>query len=97
MEHSPHKEIIISTKYNTNSKDLPIEIRVTDSACGIHRKDFDRIFEPFFTTKHKGTGLGLFISKALAGSIGGELEVENSWPYIGSIFLIKLPYIRPKE
>ncbi len=93
MKNSPCKEVFISTSFNYKSKDHFIEIRVTDTACGIHRKDFDKIFHPFYTTKPGGTGLGLFISRALVGSMAGELVVENSWPYIGSTFLIKLPHI----
>ncbi len=97
MGYSPSEEIFLSTSFNYKSKDRPIEIRVTDTAYGIHRKDFDKIFEPFYTTKPGGTGLGLFISKALVGSIGGQLEVENSWPYFGSTFIIRLPYISGED
>jgi signal transduction histidine kinase/CheY-like chemotaxis protein len=97
MTNSPCKEVILSAAFNHRSKSRQIEIRVTDTACGIHRKDFDKIFEPFFTTKPNGTGLGLFISRALVGSMASELVVENSWPYIGSTFLIALPYIPSEE
>ena len=85
------------TEFNYKSKYRLIEIRVTDTGYGIHSKDFDKIFEPFFTTKPNGTGLKLFIYRALVGSMGGELVVENSWPYIGSTFLVKLPYISAEE
>jgi signal transduction histidine kinase/CheY-like chemotaxis protein len=93
MKNTPCKEVFLSTSFNCKSKDCFIEIRITDTACGIHHKDFDKIFEPFYTTKPGGTGLGLFISRALIGSMSGKLLVEKSWPYMGTTFLIKLPYI----
>jgi two-component system sensor histidine kinase RegB len=39
-----------------------------------------RAGEPFFTTKGpgKGMGLGLFLSRALAEQLGGELELVST-------------------
>jgi len=55
-------------------------LTVTDNAGGIEEAIIDKIFDPYFTTKEsgKGTGIGLFMSKALVEkSMGGELTVRN--------------------
>lgn len=55
-----------------------IEIRVTDTGCGIPPEVLTRVFEPFFTTKRgKGTGLGLSISHAYIRSHGGDMRVDS--------------------
>lgn len=38
---------------------------VEDRGEGVAEDQRDRIFEPFFTTSHRGTGLGLYISREL--------------------------------
>jgi signal transduction histidine kinase len=55
-----------------------IEIRVSDTGCGITPEVLAHIFEPFFTTKRgRGTGLGLSISQAYVRSHQGEMRVDS--------------------
>lgn len=55
-----------------------VEIRVSDTGCGIPADILPHVFEPFFTTKKgKGTGLGLSISQAYVRSHGGEMRVDS--------------------
>lgn len=55
-----------------------IEIRVSDTGCGIPAEVLAHVFEPFFTTKRgRGTGLGLSISHAYIRSHGGEMRVDS--------------------
>ena len=49
-----------------------------------------KIFEPFFTTKHKGTGLGLAVSRKYVEMQGGTISVVAN-PNGGTIFRITLP------
>jgi signal transduction histidine kinase len=55
-----------------------------------------RIFEPFERVARngepKGLGLGLYISRQLAQSHGGELAVEST-PGEGSVFTLTLPLV----
>ncbi len=68
-----------------------VEIRVSDTGCGIAADVLPRVFEPFFTTKRgKGTGLGLSISQAYVRNHGGEMTVE-SVPQRGTTVRIVLP------
>jgi signal transduction histidine kinase len=69
-----------------------IVIEVTDHGPGIAHENVDRIFEEFVQldgTGH-GTGLGLPISRRLAGMLGGSLEVESTLGQ-GSTFRLTLP------
>ena len=57
--------------YNNN-----LVVRVKDKGEGLP-KDFD-IFAPFKRSKNSpGTGLGLFLAKNAADSIGGKIELKN--------------------
>jgi len=71
-----------------------IEIRVTDTGCGIARDILPHVFEPFFTTKRgKGTGLGLSISQAYVKKIQGEIRVDSVLGH-GTTVTITLPVHR---
>jgi signal transduction histidine kinase len=55
-----------------------IEIRVSDTGCGIPADVLPHVLEPFFTTKQgRGTGLGLSISYAYMRSHGGDMRVDS--------------------
>jgi signal transduction histidine kinase len=72
-----------------------IDIAVTDTGIGIVRNKIDAVFGRFvqadssIPTKFGGSGLGLFISKALAESMRGTLTV-TSVVGKGSIFTLHL-------
>jgi two-component system sensor histidine kinase RegB len=52
-----------------------VEIRITDDGRGLSAADAARVGEPFFTGWN-GTGLGLFVARSFAESVGGEVRVE---------------------
>ena len=66
-------------------------IRVADRAGGIAPHVLSRMFEAFVTTKSasSGTGLGLFVSAANIGQIGGQITAQNADG--GAMFEIVLP------
>lgn len=72
--------------------DSGVELRVTDTGCGIPQDMFDRIFERFEKVDSfmQGVGLGLAICKSLAEKMGGEIVVESEFGR-GSTFHVKLP------
>ena len=73
-----------------------IEIRVSDTGCGIPPDILPHVFEPFFTTKHgKGTGLGLSISATYVRRNKGEIRIDSELNH-GTAVTIKLP-LRQEE
>jgi PAS domain S-box-containing protein len=73
-----------------------VEISITDNGPGIQPKDRDKLFTPFFTTKHRGTGLGLSVSKKIIEDhSGGSLNLESQEGR-GTIVKITLPLTPPK-
>jgi len=71
-----------------------VRISVRDQGKGIAPTDLERIFEPYErgarNGEPKGLGLGLYISRQLAISHGGELKVTST-PGEGSVFSLVLP------
>lgn len=68
-----------------------VEIRVSDTGCGISADVLPHVMEPFFTTKRgKGTGLGLSICQAYVRSHGGDIHIE-SVPDRGTTVRLTLP------
>jgi two-component system cell cycle sensor histidine kinase/response regulator CckA len=96
-------KLTIATENFTNRKTLELLseemppghwtlIKVSDTGCGIPKKNLARIFEPFFTTKAvgEGTGLGLATVYGIIRQTGGYLNVESE-EGVGTTFLIYLP------
>ena len=67
-----------------------------DTCVGIAPDHLPRLFEPFsqsdssYTRRHGGTGLGLTISRRLAGLLGGRIDVASE-PGRGTTIRISLP------
>ncbi len=76
-----------------------VEIRITDDGPGIPQEILPVLFNKFVTkTKEneRGTGLGLFITKAIVEAHGGTIKAENNAEGKGATFAVSLP-IRQKE
>jgi signal transduction histidine kinase len=76
--------------------DATVAIAVADTGVGIAPEKLASIFDPFvqvdqrLTRPHEGVGLGLAISRDLAGGMGGDLTVKSA-PGSGSVFTLTLP------
>jgi two-component system sensor histidine kinase HydH len=67
-----------------------LDIRVSDTGCGIAQEDLPKIFDPYFTTKSTGTGLGLAIAYNIVEAMGGTIDVESQINK-GTTFKIIIP------
>jgi two-component system, OmpR family, sensor histidine kinase SenX3 len=74
-----------------------IVLRVQDQGVGIPPDDMKRIFKRFYRVTHrslshvKGTGLGLFIVKAIAQKHGGKVFAESDGEGHGTTITLELP------
>lgn len=70
-----------------------IEIRVTDTGKGIDPTIRPRLFEKFVTKSEraKGTGLGLYLCKAIVEAHGGKIWAEDNAGGKGAVFAFTLP------
>ena len=77
--------------------DKRIVLRVQDHGVGIPSDDVKRIFKRFYRVTHrslahvKGTGLGLFIVKAIAKKHGGKVFAESEGEGQGTTIVLELP------
>ncbi len=67
-----------------------VQLEIRDKGKGIPEQELNMIFRPFFTTKHKGTGLGMPISKRIVEQHGGNLLIRSTLGK-GTTVLIRLP------
>jgi two-component system NtrC family sensor kinase len=69
-----------------------VEIKVSDTGCGIPEENLGKLFIPFFTTKPpgKGTGLGLSIVYGIVKMHRGQITVQSEVGK-GTTFTITLP------
>ena len=65
-------------------------ISFIDNGEGIKEKDIINLFIPFSTTKKDGSGLGLYLSRNIIRSFGGELDF-NKEHLNDTQFIVKLP------
>jgi two-component system sensor histidine kinase HydH len=85
---------VLTVRVDEAADSRRLEIRVSDTGCGIRPEDLSHIFEPYFTTKPSGTGLGLAIAHNIIEAMGAEFAVQ-SVPGAGTTFTLKVPVHLP--
>jgi len=72
-------------------QDAQVSVAVGDNGKGVAPEIAPRLFRPFATTKgHRGTGLGLYVSRQIAREAGGDLALTSP-PGFGARFVLSLP------
>ncbi len=78
-----------------------VRIEVRDHGIGIPRRALRRVFDRFYRVDEeavrarRGTGLGLFVVRALVRGIGGRLTADSDGPGTGTRMTIVLPQREP--
>jgi signal transduction histidine kinase len=91
VKYSPEGELVEVRATSVNGR---VVVDVTDRGNGIAPADQRLVFEKFGrvsgTSAKPGTGLGLYIARAIAEAHGGELDVTSA-PGMGATFTLNLP------
>jgi two-component system sensor histidine kinase PilS (NtrC family) len=64
----------VAIRLRAGQKEDDAYLEVRDDGVPIAAERVEEIFEPFFTTSHAGTGLGLFLARALCETNGAHLR-----------------------
>lgn len=79
----------LAAKYS--KKKRLVNISVSDTGCGLARRDLAKLGRPFFSTKTKGTGLGLALAfRIVRENHRGMIKVKSKLKK-GTTFTITLP------
>jgi signal transduction histidine kinase len=82
-----HIDVVVDRSKSTKE----VLVSVKDTGSGLDPEILPRLFSKFATKSHKGTGLGLFISKSIIEANGGKIWAENNADGNGATFTFSLP------
>jgi two-component system sensor kinase FixL len=91
VKGGPHPAVTITTRRAARG----VAIQVEDNGPGIGADAIPDLFKTFASSKSGGLGLGLAISKTIAQSHGGTLEVDPGGKGRGAQFTLTLPLTAP--
>ena len=78
-------------------EDGRLVVAVSDNGIGIERSELERVFQPFtqldssLSRRFQGSGLGLYLSRALVTAHGGTLHLESPGRGQGTTAVMTLP------
>jgi len=90
-------EVVLSLRATTNE----VALAVRDSGIGIPAHAMKELFQDFHQLeagdgrRYEGTGIGLALSRRLARTLGGDIDV-TSRENAGSVFTLVLPRVAPR-
>jgi PAS domain S-box-containing protein len=81
--------IMVRTALETDDR---IRFEVEDNGAGMSKEVRNRLFTSFFSTKgHRGTGLGLMVTRKMVEEHGGTITVSSELGK-GTVFTMRLPF-----
>jgi CheY-like chemotaxis protein len=89
IKFSPRGEVRLTVARGAGDR---LDFAVQDRGIGLSPEGLARLFKHYSqaeegtTRQYGGTGLGLVISKTLAGLMGGDMSAESEGPGLGSTF-----------
>ena len=98
IKYTPQGEITV----DLSGDERQIIISVADTGIGIPKEDVSHLFQKFYrvdnseTREIGGTGLGLYLCRRLAETIGGRLWVESEYKK-GSTFFLSIPRLKRED
>jgi two-component system sensor kinase FixL len=87
MADSERRELTIASGA---AADGMVEVRVSDTGCGLPQAVADRLFQSFVTTKPHGMGVGLSICRTIVEAQGGRIWASEN-PGGGTVFHLTVP------
>jgi len=85
--------IVTSVKEGMDQQRHELIVSVKDTGRGIDPDILPKLFSKFVTKSHRGTGLGLYICKAIIEAHDGKIWAENNVVGKGATFSFSLPFV----
>lgn len=98
IKYTPQGDVVIDVGGDTEH----VVVSVSDSGIGIPAEDIPHLFQKFYrvdnsdTREIGGTGLGLYLCRRLAETMGGRIWVDSEYKK-GSTFYLEVPRISHEE
>ncbi len=96
-------QLTVSCHAGASANEMNLMVDVEDAGIGISDENQKSLFQPFsqgdpsIARKYGGSGLGLALSKRIAGALGGNLELRRSQAGQGSHFRFQIAVMRATE
>jgi signal transduction histidine kinase len=101
MKYTPQGSVTVHT-YDDKQLGM-FFVEVSDTGIGIAPEALEKLFQKFSRAKNantvniSGTGLGLFVSRAMARAMNGNITAHSEGEGKGARFVLSVPLHRPQS